>query len=239
MTAAKRRFYVASPPEPVSSPGPDISQQDVFDRIAPGWYSFRHRSIFTKELNALAEQWQSGKFLNLGCGHGPDFLPFAGRFELYGVDFSAGMLEMAPQYAAKHGFDAFLARADIRQLPYPDGFFDFSVAVAVIHHIDSAGERLKALAELKRVLRPGGEAFITAWNYTQPRFWFGRQDVLVPWRQGNEVLQRYYHLFSYNELIRLARKAGFEVIRAFPESSHRLPCRFFSRNICLLVKNPG
>ncbi len=239
MTAAKRRLYVANPLEPIPSPGPDLSQQDVFDRIAPGWYNFRHHSIFSKELKSLAERWQGGRLLNLGCGHGPDFLPFAGRFELYGADFSAGMLKMAQQYARKYRFAASFARADIRHLPYPDGFFNFAMAVAVIHHIDNAADRLQALAELKRVLAPGGEAFITAWNYWQPHFWFGRRDVLVPWHQGNEVLQRYYHLFSYNELIHLARKVGFEVIRAFPVGSHRLPCRFFSRNICLMLKNPG
>ena len=59
-------------------------QIDVFDQIAPGWYHFRHHSIFTSELNALAERWQKGRLLNLGCGHGADFIPFKDSFELYG-----------------------------------------------------------------------------------------------------------------------------------------------------------
>ena len=92
------------------------------------------------------------------------------------------------------------------------------------------------MVELKRVLKPGAEAFITAWNYWQTRFRFGRRDVLVPWKQGEQEVQRYYHLFTYGELIRLAEKAGFDVIRAYPESSYGFPVKMFSRNICLLVK---
>ncbi|MDI6814609.1 MAG: class I SAM-dependent methyltransferase, partial [Dehalococcoidales bacterium] len=38
------------------------------------------------------------------------------------------------------------------------------------------------------------------------------------------------------ELEKLVKKAGFEVLKSFPESSYRCPIKFFSRNICLLVK---
>jgi len=66
------------------------TNRDIFDLIAPGWYNFRHWSIFRTELEALAQRWRQGKLLNLGCAHGPDFLSFHKGFELYGVDFSSG-----------------------------------------------------------------------------------------------------------------------------------------------------
>ena len=50
--------------------------RDVFNQIAPGWYNYRHWTIFRRELEALAKEWGQGKLLNLGCGHGADFLPF-------------------------------------------------------------------------------------------------------------------------------------------------------------------
>ena len=212
-----------------------MNNQEIFDRIAPSWYNFRHWSIFRTELEALARRWQKGKLLNVGCAHGPDFLPFKDGFELYGVDFSAEMLKFAEKYSQKFGFAVKLALADVRKLPYPDESFDWSISVATYHHL-GGGEHQEALKELKRVLKPGGEAFITVWNRWQPRFWFKPKEVKVPWRQKRKTLYRRYYLFSYTELEKLAEEAGFEVLKTFPESAYRFPLKLFSRNICLLVK---
>ncbi len=214
----------------------NTNSKDVFNQIAPGWYNFRHWSIFRSELESLAQRWRGGRLLNLGCAHGPDFLPFRQNFDLYGVDFSTRMLDMARKYAVKFDFAASLVTADVRCLPFADGVFDLAISVATYHHIRGKGEQLKALQELRRVLKPGGEAFITVWNRWQPRFWFSGREVRVPWRTKEETLYRYYYLFSYRELGKLAREAGFQVINSFPESSHRCPLKFFSRNICLLVR---
>jgi SAM-dependent methyltransferase len=209
---------------------------DVFNQIASSWYNFRHWSIFRQELAWLAQRWHKGKLLNLGCAHGPDFLPFRENFELYGVDFSAEMLKFAQKYSQKFGFTVNLSLADVRCLSYRDETFDWSISVATYHHIKGRGERLKALQELKRVLKPGGEAFITVWNRWQPRFWFRGKEVDIPWRTKDEVLYRYYYLFSYGELAKLAKKAGFDVLKSFPESTYQFPLKFFSQNICLLLK---
>lgn len=208
----------------------------VFDQIAPGWYSFRHRTIFRQELEALARRWQKGRLLNVGCAHGPDFVPFASAFELHGVDFSSEMLKLALKYSGKFGFTVNLALADAGHLPFGDGVFDWAISVAAYHHIRGKEERLIALKELRRALKPGGEAFITVWNRWQPRFWVHGREVSVPWRAGGRTLHRYYHLFSYSELTKLARQAGFVVLRAYPESAYRFPVKSFSRNICLLVR---
>jgi tRNA (uracil-5-)-methyltransferase TRM9 len=92
------------------------------------------------------------------------------------------------------------------------------------------------LKELKRVLRPGGEAFITAWNKWQPRFWFKKKDILVPWKRRNKTFYRYYHLFSYGELEKLVKKAGFQEVKLYPESRYKFPIKLFSRNVCILAK---
>jgi tRNA (uracil-5-)-methyltransferase TRM9 len=212
------------------------SNKEIFNQIAPSWYNFRHWSIFRTELEALAERWQKGRLLNLGCAHGPDFLPFKDGFELYGVDFSAGMLKLAEKYAKKFGFSVELTLADVRRLPYPDASFDRAIAVATYHHL-VGGQHEAALKELRRVLKPGGEAFITVWNRGQPRFWFKPKEVAVPWRRKKgETLYRRYYLFSYGELEGLAEGAGFEVLKSSPESAYRFPLKHFSRNICLLLK---
>jgi SAM-dependent methyltransferase len=208
---------------------------DTFDRIAPGWYNFRHWSIFRNELETLAQRWRSGRLLNLGCAHGPDFLPFAEGFDLHGVDFSGEMLRQGQKYARKFSFSPGLVIADVARLPFAAETFDWALSVATYHHLRRDGTAI-ALGELHRVLKPGGEAFITVWNRWQSRFWMRRKETTVPWKTGGETLYRYYYLFTYPELEGLVKRTGFRILKSFPESSYRFPLEFFSRNICLLVR---
>lgn len=219
--------------------------REVYDKIAPTRYNLHHWTRFRHELEELAVRWQKGRLLNLGCGHGADFLPFAGGFELYGVDFSPVMLEFARKYAGKFDFNPALILADVSRLPFSDDFFNWAISVATYHHLENPEARQRAFTELRRVLKPGGEAFITVWNRWQPwrgggrwvnTFWFRGKEASVPWQTGDKTLYRYYYFFSYPELERLVKSAGFQVLKSFPESSYRFPVKFFSRNICLLVK---
>jgi tRNA (uracil-5-)-methyltransferase TRM9 len=210
--------------------------RDIFNQIAPGWYNFRHWSIFRRELETLAQRWQKGRLLNIGCAHGPDFLPFTQGFDLHGVDFSAGMLSFARKYAGKFGFEVNLVLGDAVHLPYSDETFDRAISVATYHHIKGGEDKETALRELRRVLKPGGEAFITVWNRWQPRFWFSGRETTVTWRTKGETLHRYYYLFSYAELERLVKRARLEILKSFPEMAYRFPLKLFSRNICLLVR---
>ena len=207
-----------------------------FDAIAPAWYNFRHYTILKAELEALAQRWQEGKLLNLGCGHGADFLPFKNSFELYGIDYSNGMLQQAKRFAHKHNFNASLTQADLRTLPYADNSFEQAIAVATYHHIKGRTEQLKALSELHRVLKPRGESFITVWNRCQVRFWFKGKEILLPFKIGDQTIERYYYLFTFGEMEKLTRHAGFDILRSAPESRYQFPMRTFARNICLLLK---
>ncbi len=135
--------------------------------MAPGWYGFRHYSIFRPELEELSRRWQKGRLLNVGSGHGPDFLPFKDRFDLYGVDFSGEMIRLARRYARKFRFPVNLQVADARNLPFADETFDWAISVAAYHHLKGHQDQLSGLKELRRVLKPGGEAFLTVWNRCQ------------------------------------------------------------------------
>ncbi len=214
-------------------------QAEAWSCIAPHWYGVRHHTIFARELSELARRWRSGRLLNVGCGHGADFLPFKEGFTLVGVDLASGMLEMARRYAARHGLTVELRQADARALPFPDGCFDDALAVAVYHHLPGHAAQLTALRELARVLQPGGEAFVTVWNRCQPRFWGKPREIAVPFRTPEGKVGRYYYLFSYREIEKLVRQAGFRILKSSPESSYRLPVKCFARNICLLIKKPN
>jgi tRNA (uracil-5-)-methyltransferase TRM9 len=212
------------------------TNREAFDQIAESWYRVRHWPLLKEELDALAARWQSGKLLNVGCAHGADFLSFSRGFELCGVDSSPAMLRQAVRYSIKFKFYVNLITSDALCLPFSDNTFDWAISVATYHHIKGREEREKAFIELKRILKPGGEAFLTVWNHGQPRFWFKSKEQQIPWRLKKETVYRYYHLFSYGELGKLLVKTGWEIISMFPERSYHWPIGNFSRNICVLIK---
>src|SRR3989304_7372791 len=103
--------------------------REVYDKIAESRYGLHHYTRFRRELDEMAGRWQKGRLLNLGCGHGADFLPFKKSFELYGLDFSSGELGMAQKYALKFDFSAELVQADVSRLPFAGESFDWAVSV--------------------------------------------------------------------------------------------------------------
>ncbi len=210
--------------------------RETYNKIASSWYNYKHHSRFVAELEELAKRWSKGKLLNVGCAHGSDFPPFKKSFELYGVDYAAEMLKLAEKYAKKHQYKVKLQEADACDMPYSNDFFDCAVAIAIYHHIEDKAGRLQGLKELYRVLKPGGEAFITVWNKWQPRHWFKKKNSIVFWNTKDKKLYRYYYLFTYGEFEKLAREAGFEIIKSLPEYKYKFPVKVFSRNICLLVR---
>lgn len=210
--------------------------REVFNEIAESWYHRRHWSRFTKELQDIALRWKKGKLLNIGCAHGPDFPPFKNDFELWGMDFSNEMIKLAQRYATKFNFEVNLTVADAVALPYADAAFDWVIAIATYHHIQGNEQRLQAFHELRRILKPEGEAFITLWNQWQPMLWLKGKEANIRWKLRGENLYRYYYFFSYSELRRLLIKSGFEVLDIFPEKSYHFPLKSFSRNICALIR---
>lgn len=101
---------------------------------------------------ALAGDVAGRRILDAGCGSGPLSAALRDRGAVVtGIDSSAGMLALARR---RLGDDAALHLADLRdRLPFADGAFDDVVASLVLHYLEDWGP---VLAELRRVLRPGG-----------------------------------------------------------------------------------
>ncbi|MFC7262778.1 class I SAM-dependent methyltransferase [Streptomyces lutosisoli] len=101
---------------------------------------------------ALAGDVAGRRILDAGCGSGPLFAALRDRGAIVsGFDASAGMLELARR---RLGDGADLQVADLGSpLPYPDDSFDDVVAALVLHYLEDWGP---ALAELRRILKPGG-----------------------------------------------------------------------------------
>ena len=128
-----------------------------YDSFAEAYSAGNEVSLFNAYYErpatlALAGDVAGRRILDAGCGSGPLFAALRDRGAVVtGFDKSAGMLELARR---RLGDGADLRVADLgRPLPFPGGAFDDVIASLVLHYLeDWAGP----LAELRRVLRPGG-----------------------------------------------------------------------------------
>lgn len=101
--------------------------------------------------------------LDIGCGPAWFWAASQGHFppglHLTLADQSEGMVKEARERCAPLGFASVTGQqADVTALPFPDGSFDVVVAMHMLYHVtDQAG----AMAEMHRVLKPGGTLAVT------------------------------------------------------------------------------
>jgi SAM-dependent methyltransferase len=122
---------------------------EFYRRPLVGWL-FRERINLGLRL-LPARRFERG--LEIGYGAGALQLVLAGSVdELHGIDLDADPEVVAPILAAR-GQKAHLVKGSVYALPYEDRSFDLVVCFSVFEHLH---EYPKALAEVARVLRPGG-----------------------------------------------------------------------------------
>jgi len=117
----------------------------------------------------LVEQARIGRghrVLDLGCGTATLTLLIKRAHpetEVVGLDGDVKVLEIAAAKAAKAGLDVKLDHGMAFSLPCPDAFFDRVLSSLLLHHLTTEN-KLRTLAEVYRVLRPGGELHVADWG---------------------------------------------------------------------------
>lgn len=161
-------------------------------QIAEGFWNTDLTEIWNIFCAGLAE---GAKIADIGCGGGRDTGYFLNHgFRAVGLDYSHGMLLEALQRAP-----APYLQGDMRALPYAAGAFDAAWVCASLLHLPRAAAP-GVVAELYRVLKPGGNLFLgvkegkgEGWDF----------------RKG----KRFFTYYQEEEIRRLLSSAGFEIIQ--------------------------
>jgi ubiquinone/menaquinone biosynthesis C-methylase UbiE len=162
----------------------------VWEREAPTYD--RRMDFFERVLFGDGREWvcsrASGQVLEVAVGTGRNFPFYPQGVRLTGIDLSPAMLEIARERARELGMEVALREGDAQELPFPDESFDTVICTLSLCNIP---DDRKAVAEMKRVLRPGGrlllldhvrsssKAWLTAQRVLQPLFWWSSRDNLL------------------------------------------------------------
>lgn len=134
------------------------------------------------------------RLVDCGCGTGNN-LELLDRFgRAYGFDLTAVGLQIGRKAGRRR-----LVRASVAAVPFPSDAFDVATSFDVLYSLDDPVERA-AVAEMYRVLRPGGHLIVNV----------AAMELL---RGDHSVLSREIRRYSRSSLARLLESAGFSIVR--------------------------
>ena len=189
----------------------------VYKQIANHFDETRvaHWDEVKKYINSLPTNCLVG---DLGCGNGKNML-IRQDLRYKGSD----MCDQFVQICLNKKLDCRLG--NLKNLPFNNNEFDHSICIAVIHHLATEDNRIRAIQELVRVTRNQGTIMIQVWaNLGKNQK--NEQDRLTDWKltkkhnqlnpEQTATYSRYYHYFNENELENICQKAGnVIIIRSF------------------------
>jgi SAM-dependent methyltransferase len=192
--------------------------REFFEHIRPWMNPYKFPWIMERierESRLLAGK----QLLEIGCGMGFDSVEFLKR----GVRVTAiDLTDSAVRIARQHFEVAGLRPEDVRvgnalALPFPDETFDAVWSNGVLH---ATGDTRRAIAEVRRVLKPGGRAIISHF-YRRPSW------MWIVHRLGREPIEAHEEDPPVNEFYTddaiLAMFEGFRVVEAAREHHRALP----------------
>ncbi len=198
-----------SAPETTGQVLRQAGQYDFFSRLV-GLGVNQSNSRMVVEMARIK---QGDKVLDVGCGTGnltltaKAYVGPAGT--VTGIDASPEMIEKARQNSKRTGLAAEFEIGLIEKIPYPAACFDVVINRLMIHHLPDDLKR-QGLAEILRVLKPGGVLFIA--------------DFRAP---SNTLLGHLAVVFSRHrrmqtdvwELAQMVKDAGFVEVASGPTRS--------------------
>ncbi|MCA9878610.1 MAG: methyltransferase domain-containing protein [Thermomicrobiales bacterium] len=172
----------------------------------------------------VAEQMVAGtalppqaRVLDVGCGTGIVARTVAARLRgqgaVTGLDLNPAMLAVARQAADAAGMAITWVQGDAQALPFPEASFDLVFCQQAIQFLP---DRAAAVAEMHRVLAPGGEVAVACWRGLARNPFFARLAHAVEQRTGSDALATPYALDDPRDLAGFLQQAGFRDVSVEP-----------------------
>jgi len=171
------------------APADKLAFNERFDRL----YSRTARAydlavklfpVWRRWLRPALPHIRGPRVLEVSFGTGWLLTQYAGRFEAHGVELTEPMLEIAQRNLMRAGLTAELQIGNVEALPYRDESFDTVLNTMAFSGYPDANA---AMAELHRVLKPGGRLVMIDVNYPHDANRLGTALVGFWWRSGDLI----------------------------------------------------
>ena len=164
------------------------------------WHAFYNGSIIQRwwkqSLAKIVWDWipNASDIINVGCGSSPIATQYPNAENIDVDEKKLAYMRTKTRGNFHYG--------DAMRIPYEDGIFDHAICIEVIEHVTQPE---KALAEIARVLKPGGNLVIATPDYAKRRWHLA--EMFTPYKEwhGSKLTK--------SALEALARNAGFELKR--------------------------
>ena len=128
-------------------------------------FTSREKVFRSKLLNQLT-LGNADRVLDLACGTGTLALKIKHRSPaavVHGLDSDSDILEQARRKSSNGGLEIHFDQGMSFAMPYQDGYFDVVVSSLFFHHLNVTNKH-RTLAEVQRVLKPGGSFVVCDWG---------------------------------------------------------------------------
>jgi SAM-dependent methyltransferase len=202
----------------VSDPALVPGTREFFDHIRPWMNPWKFPWIMQR-IDRESRSLAGKHLLEIGCGMGFDSVEFLKRgVRVTAIDLTESAVRIARQHFAVEGLRPEEVRVgNALELPFPDATFDAVWSNGVLH---ATGDTKRAIAEVRRVLKPGGRALISHF-YRRPSW------MWIVHRLGREPIEAHEEDPPVNEFYTddaiLAMFEGFRVIETAHEHHRALP----------------
>ena len=196
----------------------EIGSREFFDEVERERYGDPFKYQYLK-AEAEFDRYPNKMVLEIGLGLGTDILQFAKNgARVCGIDLTEGAVKLTQRRFLQEGLDGDFRQADFVNLPYEDNHFDLVYSFGVLHH---SPETDRGVAEIFRVLKPGGKAIVMLYHkgfkyYVRKLFYHGvlKREYLS--HSSREIVNRHSEDFGNCPLTRVFdRKEAGKMFAAF------------------------
>ena len=186
----------------------EVNVKEVYEKIAK---HFSDTRVYKWSwVNDFLESLETNSLVyDLGCGNGRNML--YNNINFIGIDNCKNFISICKEKKLN------VINSNITNIPLNNNSADAIMCIAVFHHLYTRENRLKALLEMKRLIKSGGKILLSVWSIKQPKKTrrtfnnYGNNIVLYNTNNG-KIYERFYYIFDIDEIKKLFRDVGLTLI---------------------------
>ena len=191
----------------------EFGTREYFDAIE------RHRYVEYAPWMKLVigfDRYKGKRLLEIGFGTGTDLLQFARSGAIVtGLDLTPRSIDIARRRFEVYGLTGEFTVGDAENLSFPDESFDVVYSFGVLHHTPDTE---RAVREIHRVLRRGGEAIVMLYHRASLYYW-GSLIVMHGVLRGDLLRQTPSQIMS--RLVEYPKESAYPLVKAYTRSEAR------------------